>query len=71
MRTPLPSYSDAADATLRMRPSPRCAHCRAAIADVTVGVTAERPDGTLVRHEYCGGLCALALRVDAETGALR
>lgn len=62
---------DTPDATLRLRPAPRCAHCRAAITDTTVGVTAERPDGTLVRHECCGGSCALALRVDPQTGGAR
>lgn len=60
-----------ANATLRLRPAPRCAHCRAALGDVTVGVTAERPDGTLVRHECCQGSCALSLRVDAQTGGVR
>lgn len=66
-----PDYTTTPDATLRLRPAPKCAHCRAALGDVTVGVTAERPDGTLVRHECCGGMCALALRCDPQTGAVQ
>lgn len=59
------------DTTVRLRRAPKCARCGTALDAVTVSVSAERPDGTIVRHECCGGACALALRVDPQTGAVR
>lgn len=58
------------DSTARQR-FPRCAHCGELIVGEPVSVTAERPDGTLVRHECCRGECALALRCDPVTGRTR